>query len=204
MREKEKRKENVMNIGIDLDGVIFDSEKWFRVESCFYNEKLNDKDMINPEEIKAFKRYDWSKEQENIFLQEVLIEIEKNAPLMYKAKEVIDYFQSCGHKIYIITSRGLVFPEEIKISLDRLKCEGINYEKFIHSTEDKERVCSELGIDVMIDDYYDFAKKISEHGIKCLYFRGDTLKTINHPNVIEVRNWGDIYIEIKKLCKTKK
>ena len=56
MREKEKRKENVMNIGIDLDGVIFDSEKWFRVESCFYNEKLNDKDMINPEEIKAFKR----------------------------------------------------------------------------------------------------------------------------------------------------
>ena len=188
-----------MNIGIDLDGVIFDTENLFRVESVFFNERHAGNNMIAPEEIKAFKRYGWSKDVENKFLIETLLEIEKNAPMKYKAKEIIDHFASSGHKIYIITSRGLIFPEEVKISLDRLELEGINYEKFVHSAEDKERVCRELSIDVMIDDYYDFAKAVGEAGTKCLYFRGDTLKTIEHPNVIEVRNWGDIYVELKKI-----
>ena len=43
-------------------------------------------------------------------------------------------------------------------------------------------------------------KILANNGIKVLYFRGATLKTINHPNVTEVRNWGDIYIEINKIA----
>lgn len=190
-----------MNIGIDLDGVLYDTENWFRVESCFYNEKIGGGEMIAPEEVKAYKRYNWTKEQENEFLKECLLEIENNAPMMYKAKEVLDRLVEDGHKIFVITSRGLVFSEELEITKKRLEKDNIKYEKLIFSTSDKGSVCKNLNVDVMIEDYKDYVLNIAESGIKCFFYRGNILTQINHPNVTEVRNWGDIYFEIKKLIK---
>lgn len=189
-----------MNIGLDLDGVVYDTEDWFRVESCFYNKMINGKDMIAPDEVKSYKRYNWTKEQVDEFLQTYLLNIEMNAPIKYKAREVIQSLKDDGHKIYVVTSRGIVFEEEIELTKKRFEKDNLHFNKVIFSGADKVKACKENNIDVIVEDYYDYVLELANNGIKVLYFRGATLKTINHPNVTEVRNWGDIYIEINKIA----
>ena len=53
-----------MRIGIDLDGVIFDSEKEFRVYSELYDMlDLKQNSKINNQELKFQDRFNWSKEE---------------------------------------------------------------------------------------------------------------------------------------------
>ena len=53
-----------MKIGIDLDGVVIDSETTFRTyEEIFDVDKLKRNNLINREEPKFQARYNWSKEE---------------------------------------------------------------------------------------------------------------------------------------------
>ena len=151
------------------------------------------------EELKAIKRYNWTKEQAQEFLDKCLLDVERTAPLMYKAKEIMDKLKKDGHKLFIITSRGLLTQDEVEVTIKRFKSEGLEFENVVFSVHDKASECKKLGIDVMIEDYYDYACGLAKSGIKCLYYRGSVLKQINHPKVTEVRNWGDIWVEINKM-----
>ena len=52
-----------MKIGIDLDGVVIDSETTFRTyEEIFDIDILNGNNLINREEPKFQARYNWTKE----------------------------------------------------------------------------------------------------------------------------------------------
>ena len=66
-----------MKIGIDLDGVVIDSETTFRTyEEIFDIDILNGNNLINREEPKFQARYNWTKEQEKEFkLLEIGIKI---------------------------------------------------------------------------------------------------------------------------------
>lgn len=61
-----------MKIGIDLDGVVIDSEQTFRTyEEIFDVDTLKGNNLINKEEPKFQARYNWSEEQENDYIKEV-------------------------------------------------------------------------------------------------------------------------------------
>ena len=47
-----------MNIGIDFDGVLFDTENLFRVLSQIENAKKGGK-ILDSEQLMLQKRYDW-------------------------------------------------------------------------------------------------------------------------------------------------
>ncbi|MCI8411365.1 MAG: hypothetical protein HFJ40_02785 [Clostridia bacterium] len=50
----------------------------------------------------------------------------------------------------------------------------------------------------MIDDSYDVCRKLSQNGIKTIYFRDKEMKKLEqNENLIEVSNWGEIYRIIK-------
>ena len=71
-----------MKIGIDLDGVVIDSETTFRTyEEIFAIETLNKK-IINIEEPKYQGRYDWTKAEQNAFNQKYLLQASKESNLM--------------------------------------------------------------------------------------------------------------------------
>lgn len=58
-----------MKIGIDLDGVVFDSEKEFRVYSELYDMlDLKQNSKINNKELKFQSRFKWTKEDIDGFL----------------------------------------------------------------------------------------------------------------------------------------
>ena len=58
-----------MKIGIDLDGVVIDSETTFRTyEEIFDIDTLKGNNLINKEEPKFQARYNWTNEQEQEFI----------------------------------------------------------------------------------------------------------------------------------------
>ena len=71
-----------MKIGIDLDGVVIDSENVWRVyEEIFAIEDLKGRKLFDKEEPKYQGRYDWSKEEQELFNQKYLLKAAKECNL---------------------------------------------------------------------------------------------------------------------------
>ena len=190
-----------MNIGIDLDGVVYDSEEMLKCRAEFFDQQIGGIGVINKEELLCQKRYKWTQEQENEFLKSCLLNVLTISPLKTMVKETLTQLKNEGHNLFIITSRGNVFDEEVEITHKRLNELNIQFEKIICYASNKDQICKQHNIDVMIDDTYDNVIKIANAGIKCLYFRDLVLKFANHPNIVEVNNWGEIYRQIKLMSK---
>lgn len=63
-----------MKIGIDLDGVVIDSEETFRTyEEIFDIDILKGNNLVDREEPKFQARYHWTKEQEKVFIEVFMI-----------------------------------------------------------------------------------------------------------------------------------
>ena len=187
-----------MNIGIDFDGVLFDTESAFRTYSQIYDLKIHGQGIINSEELLAQKRYNWTPEQTKEFFDECLCPIYTTVPVFPFAKAVINAIAK-RHRIIAITNRGKLTPEEIELSNKRLEEEGIKFDQIVYKASNKLQTCRELGIDLMIDDLCDNISNLAVNGFKCLYFRDTVLKNCKHANITEVRNWGDIANELLKM-----
>ena len=185
-----------MNIGVDLDGVIFDSERVFWVYAQFFDMFENGKGIKYPKELRAQQRYDWSAEQKAKF-EKACPNIQKIAQVAPFAKQVLQALKE-KHKIYIISSRGIMHKSEIDISKQRLQEEGIPFDKIIFKAENKLEECQKLKIDLMIDDFYDTIFHLAKNNIKCLYYCDISTKKIKHKNVVNVKTWGDIAIQLVK------
>ena len=187
-----------MNIGVDLDGVLFDSENYFRTYSRLYNFENIKKPEVDKEELYFSNRFKWTQEEVDEFFDQYMEMIELKAPIMPMAKEILQRFKDMGHKLYIITNRGSKYKVEIEVTKKRLEELGIDFDGVNLGVHNKAEKCKELGIELMIDDLYNNVDNVSKSGIKCLYFRDLVLKQFDQSNkyVHEVRNWADVYIEV--------
>lgn len=67
-----------MKIGIDLDGVVIDSETTFRTyEEIFDLDVLKENNLINREEPKFQARYNWNEEQQKEFIEKYFLKVAK-------------------------------------------------------------------------------------------------------------------------------
>ena len=187
-----------MNIGVDLDGVLFDTENYFRTYSMLHNFEVIKKDEFDKEELYFSNRFKWTDKEVDDFFDVYMEMIELEAPVMPLAKEILQRFKKMGHKLYVITNRGSRYKVEIEVTRKRLEDLGVDFDGVFLGIYDKAGKCKELGIDVIIDDLYNNVEKVSNAGIRCLYFRDLVLRQFDKDNkmVHEVRNWADIYKEI--------
>ena len=184
-----------MKIGIDLDGVVIDSERTFRTyEEIFSIENLNNRKIINREEPKYQGRYDWTKEEQNAFNQKYLLQAAKESNLMSGFVSIYKRLKELGIEMIVITARG-VFIEEMKDDAIRLLEENnVIFDKYYWNIHDKLKICKEENIDIMIDDDYKIIQQLSDANINTLYFRDANLKKLDESKYIhEVNNWGDVY-----------
>lgn len=183
-----------MNIGIDLDGVIFDSEIYNRAYADYFDYTHNGGrgNCIRSEAHVQGRYSDWSEELMNQFLREYLLVSQEQAPLLPLAKEMLAFLRSKGHCLVLVSNRGAIFDEEIEIAERRLKEEEIEFDAYQYYAKDKFSVCQEEKIDVMLDDHYKNVAQLSENGVACIYFRDRILKFCDNPNVIEVDTWGQV------------
>ena len=188
-----------MKIGIDLDGVVIDSETTFRTyEEIFDIDILNGNNLINREEPKFQARYNWTKEQEKEFIEKYFLKISKESNLMSGFMATYELLKQQVHEFLVITARG-GFIKEMKDDAIRLLNENnITFDKYYWHIDDKLEICQKENVDIMIDDDWKIIKKLTENKIKTLYFRDTNLMKLEENEYIkEVNNWGDIYRYIR-------
>lgn len=183
-----------MKIGIDLDGVVIDSETTFRVyEEIFAIEELN-KEIINNNEPKYQKRYNWTKEEQNLFNQTYLRKAGIESNIMPGFLPIYEKLKKMNYEFIVITARGKFINEMKEDAIDLLNKYNIKFDKYYWNVDNKVDICKKEKIDIMIDDDYNIIKEISKEKIKTLYFRDTNLKKLRESKYVhEVNNWGDIY-----------
>lgn len=188
-----------MIIGIDLDGVILDSEMEYRIEAEFYDKNiLKRNSLINKNELEIFKRYDWSEKEKNNF-KPIIKECAKRSQIMPGAKKVIDLLKAEGHKLILVSARGKDDKQMRTIGMESLKKYDIYLDKYYFGNKDKLSICKNENIDVMIDDNYMNCQKVSSGNIFTLYFADGGMKSLDENEYLKaVYNWGEIYSEIVK------
>ena len=188
-----------MKIGIDLDGVVFDSETTFRTyEEIFDVDVLKENNLVDREEPKFQARYNWTKEQEQEFINTYFMTVSRDSNLMSGFRAVYDLLKKQGHEFVVITARGGHVKEMKDDAIRILGENGIEFDKYYWQVGDKLEVCQKENVDIMIDDDWIIAKRLSENNVNTLYFRDTNLKKLEENEFItEVNNWGDVYRVIR-------
>ena len=190
-----------MKIGIDLDGVVIDSETTFRTyEEIFDIDVLKGNHLINKEEPKFQARYNWTNEQEKEFIEKYFLIVSKESNLMSGFIGIYKLLKEQGHEFVVITARG-GFVKEMKDDAIRLLEENnIKFDKYYWNVDDKLEICKKEKVDIMIDDDWKIIKRLADNEVKTLYFRDTNLMKMEENQYIkEVNNWGEIYRYIKEM-----
>lgn len=189
-----------MKIGIDLDGVVFDSETTFRTYDEIYDiDVLKGNNLIDRAEPKFQTRYNWTNEEEQDFIKKYFLQISRESNLMSGFLAVYNILKQKGVEFVVITARG-GHVKEMQDDAERiLKENNIVFDKYYWAVENKLEICQKENVDIMIDDDYKIIEQVSASQIKTLYFRDTNLKKLEENNYVkEVNNWGDIYRVISK------
>ena len=191
-----------MRIGIDLDGVIFDSEKLYRIYSELYDiQDLKRNSLIDNKQVKFEKRYSWNQDETNGFVKKYHRKITETANFMPGAKEIIPLLKEEGNTLIIITARGKVNKDLVPITMQRLKKNNLDiFEKYYWGTENKEEICKQEKIDLMIDDSNINCEKLARDHIHTIYLKDAPSLDIKENEYLKVLyNWGEIYRYIEQL-----
>lgn len=189
-----------MKIGIDLDGVVIDSEQAFRTYCEIFDiDVLKGDNLINREEPKFQARYDWNDEEQKEFIQNYFLKVSRESSLMSGFTAVYNLLRQQENEFIVITARG-GHVKEMKDDAERiLKENNIIFDKYYWNVKDKVEICKSENIDLMIDDDWRIVKELADNQIKTLYFRDTNLKKLEENEYIkEVNNWGDIYRILKQ------
>lgn len=189
-----------MKIGIDLDGVVIDSETTFRTyEEIFDIDILKGNNLINKKEPKFQARYNWSSNQEKEFIEKYFLKVSRESGLMSGFIAIYELLKKQGHEFVVITARGGYVKEMKDDAIRLLEENNIKFDKYYWNVEDKLEICKKEKVDIMIDDDWNIIKKIAENKIRTLYFRDTNLMILEENQYIkEVNNWGEIYRYIKE------
>lgn len=95
-----------MKIGLDLDGVVFDSETTFRTYEEIFDIEKNQNKLFDRSEPKFQKRYSWNEAEMKEF-EKYYLEVSQNSPLMPGFKKVYELLKNLEVEFVAITARGL-------------------------------------------------------------------------------------------------
>ena len=171
-------------IAIDLDGVIFDTERYFRVASEIEDvNKYGLNNKIDNRNVKFQDRYNWDKDFEENFYAKNVYDIEERSGVMPGANYVLSYLRSRGYKLYVITARGFFSQKQVDLTNTLLKRYDLYnmFEKII-----------EYKIDYMIDDNLDVCEYVKD-ACTAIYFKDGPVRSSSSSNIVTVNNWGEIY-----------
>ena len=195
-----------MIIGIDIDGVLTNLERFQLDYGSKYFFETENKININPNGYEIIDIFNDTTEKDDKFWKEYLEFYAKKEPARRFASEIIKKLKNDGHQIYIITARFLTdrndeIGNEMKnIVINWLKNNGINYDQIIFSPDDKIGICIENNISIMIEDRVENISNISKI-IPVICFHAEYNKQCVGQNIIRCYSWYDIYSKISKMSK---
>lgn len=184
-----------MKIGLDIDGIVLDFERTMRTYAELYDLLILRKNGVkNNSQFDYLKRYAWTKEEKQNFIDNYLVYATINStPLIPLVKEMLELFKVEGYEFLFITSRGLLKRETKEAVKKVFEKNSIPTDNIYWGIKDKLTECKNLGIDLMIDDNPDTCKLLRDNKITTLYFRDKNNEKIkNNEYLVEVSNIGEI------------
>lgn len=198
-------------VGVDADGVLVDMTNFnVREGTKFFKKKpvldsaYSPKDMYN---VSSFKEF--------LFGLAVFNKYCIKEPPREHASEVLQKLKNDGCELHEITARkfttfrnwfGAYYRYLFEKWLKKYKMDfdSIQYCSESNTPVEKLMSCSKLSVDLMIEDKPDVAMLLANNGVKVLLFDAPYNKDINHPNIIRVYTWDEIYDMVTKFRKEKK
>ena len=193
-----------MIIGVDIDDTLTDIRKELQKASFDYakglNKQINESSMSfdkNNDGSSFKEKYNFTHEELQYFFKNIQEKIIKSAEPREDVVEVIKKLREDGHKIYIVTARDSEFHNDpYELSETWLNKNNIEYDKLIVNARDKAKVCKEQGVDLFIDDKLSNCMEVSNENIITIRITNYTDK---HQDIINKKNWKEIYEYIKQL-----
>ncbi len=187
-----------MRIAVDLDGVIFDTERDFRVLCEIYDvDNFNKNNVIDNNALKFQDRYSWDNEESEKFYSDNVFDIEENSNFIPGAVMVLKLLKEMGHELFIISARGIFSEKQIEISKRRLMENGLDiFKEYIFKTKNKEKYIKKYNINIMIDDNLDICNNLKDI-CTVLYLKDAPNIENKDKKITTVYNWGEIYRYIK-------
>jgi len=192
-----------MKIAVDIDEVIvkfvekymkFVAEKGFK--EVFY-EDVFDYDVWNVLEIEKSLAFELFNEYNDT-------EYFKNYDFIDGAKEGIGILNE-KHDIYFVTARS---KSIIKETCDFIFEEfGILGNKVIFSGDivgkekNKDEICRDFGIDLIIEDSGEASFSYAKGGMKVLLLDKPWNRDFSHENIIRCFNWDEILEKLEEICE---
>lgn len=192
-----------MRIGIDIDGVLTDFERWQLDTGSKFFSKYN-KTIVNHNGYTVREVFDVSKNLSSEFWNEHLYGYATDELARKYASEIIKKLKNENNEIFIITARFLTDKDTEegnkmrKIVIKWLENQKIPYDKIIFSPEDKIEICLANNIDLMIEDCVNNINKISEV-IPVICFHAGYNKDCKGKNIYRAYSWYDIFSIIKTI-----
>lgn len=188
-----------MNIGIDIDGVILDSERPLKFYADYWSFFSLGKNRLRNDDVTQENCFDWNDSEIDYFYSNYFDDITKNSQLMVGAKEILTKLKEEGYNLYIITLRGY-YREQEKLDAEKKLDElCIKFDGIYWSVKNKIGKCKELKIDVMIDDSPENVMQFANENISVLHFKDAGIKNVKLKNVTKVTSWMDIYRAIHNI-----
>lgn len=155
-----------MKIGIDIDDTLTNTSESFDRVMKKYNVDFN----------KSFKE-EWTEEERKFIYSNYLKEILTDVDFKEDAKEVVEYLNSLGHHLVIITARSNKHCKDIEQNtIELLNKENVNINEIYFDQRKKSDLAKKLNIDLMIDDNESVYNNMQEENIDCILF-GSNIKT---------------------------
>ena len=188
-----------MNIGIDIDGVLTDLEKFmidYGTKFCLEEGlEINIKQFDYSEAI----TFNCTQEQADRFWERYFTGYVINEPHRKFAPDVINKLREQGNKIYIITARdeyGLskeYYGKIQQLTKEWLSKQNITYDRLIFARDEEKIVqCLDNNIDVMIEDSPRNIKDISRK-VKVIKYYCKYNEDVEGANIITAYSWWHIY-----------
>ena len=168
-----------MRIGIDIDGVLADSERFivdYGTKFCIENNLPID---VKIGEYDETKMLNLTEEQAIKFWNTYLVHYSTKYPVREFSSEVIRKLKEEGHEIYIVTARNQYgLPKEYygkmrELVAEWLKDNNIYYDKIIYTEGSKLPYCVGNYVEIMIEDspknINDLSSKIPVLCFDCRY-----------------------------------
>lgn len=172
---------------MDIDGTITECNDIYNAFIDFYDLKPHSSWSYNMEQTHQLTRSDWVR-----FYDERIEEVYKNARPRPLAKEVMTMLSYRKYFIALITARESKHEE---ITQQWLEANSIPHDTLFFS-DNKELVCSNMGIDLIIEDNPHHALVCAEANIPVYIMDTPYNQGISHNLITRVNGWGGVKVGI--------
>ena len=186
-----------MHIAIDIDDTLTDTFSYLLPYLSEYFGWDKDEIMRTAKNWQMLPKEWW--DDEEAFARAYYDRVIPDAPMKKDAVHYVNKLHEDGHKITILTARTTRFyTDPYKTCKDALDKHGIQYDEIV-CAGDKGAACKELGVDVLVDDWWFNCDAAQKAGVKTLMFGGNGYP--EDKNFERVYTWEEAYKRLTELAE---